>query len=751
MITHIVGARPQFIKLLPLYRALAAKGVEQKVLHSGQHWEPAMSEVFFADFGLQADHILDWSTDMASNQSNMEQVLAQWRPQTVVVYGDTYSTLCGARAASSLSLNLAHVEAGLRSFNSNMPEEACRVETDHLADWHFAPSETAMQHLRAEGLDRGAGQTINTGDIMADGLMAMPDVKPDARSILVTLHRNTNVDDKAMRESILSTIHDLASPDKEGYQVVWPLHPRLRNAIGKDPSVDYPHIQWLPPLSHADMIQAIQRAEVVLTDSGGVQKEAYFLKRHCVVLRTETEWKELLASGCSTLLPPMTEDFYYPMRAAVKARCESLFPPIYGDGKAAEHMANALVHEEGLVRPRTLTLAHANPSPLHHHVSRLFHVITGWRLDWSETGMTWSNSGQLDVALEDASWMQCVDEGPTPFVAGSAPDYLASILWAALRREEWGSESLDEHGRYQAVHSVMAQRGWLSTAICHRWAGALMQDHQLVGHRQVMAQPTVIIDVDHLRAFDGYPLSHRLLTLWRDLLKGKWTRLYARLLQDIDPFDAHDHLAMLQLSYPSIRWQAFAWVGPERNDHDHGLPGDRPLAKDALRLLHRIMPSMGIHPSYHGTDVMAESALLAQSLGHLPLRQRRHYLKMRLPDAYEDLPHGMAYQDWSMSYANSPGYRSGMGLPYPWLRQDGTLGHVVVPSVAMDQHVKGRDAASIARWLHALEADAMASGHPLVIASHWRFFGPNPAWADADCLPYLEWVKGLKQWMKERA
>ena len=153
-----------------------------------------------------------------------------------------------------------------------------------------------------------------------------------------------------------------------------------------------------------------------------------------------------------------------------------------------------------------------------------------------------------------------------------ASDYLASILWAALRREEWGSESLDEHGRYQAVHSVMAQRGWLSTAICHRWAGALMQDHQLVGHRQMMAQPTVIIDVDHLRAFDGYPLSHHLLTLWRDLLKGKWTRLYARLLQDKDPFDAHDHLAMLQLSYPSIRWQAFAWVGPERNDHDHGLP-----------------------------------------------------------------------------------------------------------------------------------------------------------------------------------
>ena len=233
MIAHIVGARPQFIKLLPLFRALGKEGAPQYIIHTGQHWEEGMSDVFLNDFGIKPDFVFKWDPPLKGEIFSLKMLdllkthLSSVNPDTVVVYGDTHSTILGAISANRLRLPLAHVEAGLRSFNTNMPEESCRVNTDLLSDWHFAPSSSAFFQLKREGLDRGKLHTILSGDIMLDNLKSRKKKSFSPRKILVTLHRNINIDDVKIRNKIISAL-DKISKD---YLLIWPIHPRLRKFI----------------------------------------------------------------------------------------------------------------------------------------------------------------------------------------------------------------------------------------------------------------------------------------------------------------------------------------------------------------------------------------------------------------------------------------------------------------------------------------------------------------------------------------
>jgi UDP-N-acetylglucosamine 2-epimerase len=318
----IVGARPQFIKIAPLVRAIdlhnagnASPRLDHRILHTGQHYDPGMSDVFFSELDLPtADFQLGVGSGTHGRQTaamltGIENVLEKERPDITIVYGDTNSTLAGALAAAKLQLPIAHVEAGLRSFDRKMPEEINRITADHLADILLAPTTTAMQHLAREGL---AQRAIVTGDLMHDSVLyyralatttssalARLGVKPGGYG-LVTLHRAQNTDDPERLAALLGAFNQIAA---NGLPLVFPLHPRTAGRI----SAALP--RWSPdsrlrligPVGYLDSLALLSDARVALTDSGGLQKEALFLGCPCVTLRSETEWVETLQAGANVL------------------------------------------------------------------------------------------------------------------------------------------------------------------------------------------------------------------------------------------------------------------------------------------------------------------------------------------------------------------------------------------------------------------------------------------------------------------
>lgn len=730
MILHVVGARPQFIKLLPLHRALQARGAEQKILHTGQHWEAGMSEVFFKEFGLQADEVLEWNEVFEKTVEDIVQRMQAWEPSTVVVYGDTYSTLCAARAASSLQLPLAHVEAGLRSFNTNMPEEHCRVETDRMSDWHFAPVQSALEHLIAEGVDRTTSQTLMTGDIMADELMHLPDQNPKKGQILVTLHRNTNVDDEDIRDRILNAIHQLAL---NGHEVLWPIHPRLRNALNHRQAEKYPEIQWCEPMSREQIVNAIQQSEWVLTDSGGLQKEAYFLRRPAIILRTETEWVELLETGQSFLQNPQDDNLLQAIEQRLQMNLGRDFPPIYGDGTAAQRMAAAL-WDQGPIVPVSLNVSHDQVSSLHRYAGALVHIATGVKINWTSEGGIPIDEPMLNDAWGSANWRHSklnwlIDNG----------HMLSAMVYSAMRCEEdhRRGQLYDAHGRFEAKHSWSFQQDMLNRPVVEEWAKAWVGSKGMTLPNRHASVNTVVVDVDHAMAEQGFPLWHRLASSIRRLLSGRPASFGPK-----DPFDARERFESL-FKQSHWRWQFFMWLG-DRGRHDRGLPGSTQKAKEILQWLVKRQPHTGMHPSYQGhtSEHAQEQKRFEKYVGHLPMRQRYHYLKMDL-DALEQL-HG-SVQDWTMSYATVAGYRAGMARPYPWYVENVTISEcpIMVPVWAMDQQFAGKDEASIKAALKSQEAYCREQNIPLVVATHWRFFGCCPSKADASAKPFEPWIKAL--------
>jgi UDP-N-acetylglucosamine 2-epimerase len=346
----VVGARPQFIKATAFSRAL--RDCHDEVLvHTGQHYDPQLSDVFFRELELpKPDHHLGVGSGPHGRQTGqmlerLEPVMQLERPDWVVVFGDANSTLAGALAAAKLHLPLAHIEAGLRSFDRRMPEETNRIVADHVADLLFAPTETAMTHLAREGLSARARLT---GDIMYDSLLQhlpLAEQRSDimerlglTRSayVLATVHRAANTDDLAALGRILDALAMLEEP------VVFPMHPRARLALASSDLETGEHVRAIEPVGYLDMLALERNARMVLTDSGGVQKEAYLLGTPCVTLREETEWPETSAGGWNVLAG--TEPARI-VAAARRARPSGEPPNVFGDGRAAQHMVELLEHD----------------------------------------------------------------------------------------------------------------------------------------------------------------------------------------------------------------------------------------------------------------------------------------------------------------------------------------------------------------------------------------------------------------------
>ena len=346
----VVGARPQFIKAAVVSRALKSQpGIEEVIVHTGQHFDANMSSIFFEELGIPAPKYNlgigggTHAQNTGRSMEGLEAIIEKERADVVLVFGDTDSTLAGALAAAKLFVPVAHVEAGLRSFNRRMPEEINRIVTDHLAAWLFAPSRVAVENLAREGI---VGDMVRmVGDVMYDSVLAFTEIAESKSNplrshgltpqgyILATLHRKENTDDAVRLREILSGLAQAPC------EVVLPLHPRTRKRLLDLGMPAHRPLRLIDPVGYLEMLVLEKNARLIATDSGGVQKEAFFHRVPCVTFRDETEWVELVELGVNVLVGANAET----IGAAIKKQPSSLeFSPIYGDGRAAAAIAAAL-------------------------------------------------------------------------------------------------------------------------------------------------------------------------------------------------------------------------------------------------------------------------------------------------------------------------------------------------------------------------------------------------------------------------
>lgn len=355
-IATIIGARPQFIKAAAISRAIAGHNrknslpvIEEILIHTGQHYDDDMSAIFFRELEIpEPKYNLNIGSDSHGRQTGrmlvaIEEVLLKEKPDWVLIYGDTNSTLAGALAAAKLHIRIAHVEAGLRSYNRLMPEEINRVVADQLSHLLFCPSQIAVNNLAAEGITEGV---LITGDVMADALqfaatkataqsdiLARLDLQPQGY-LLATVHRAENSDNDQRLTNILSAFAALNEP------VVFPAHPRTRKFL-QDTGYHPPeNVKLIDPVGYFDIIALEKSARLLLTDSGGMQKEAYWLKVPCITLRDETEWIETVELGWNILTGADHDRIIEAVRAF---KTPADHPPLYGDGNAAAHCLKALL------------------------------------------------------------------------------------------------------------------------------------------------------------------------------------------------------------------------------------------------------------------------------------------------------------------------------------------------------------------------------------------------------------------------
>jgi UDP-N-acetylglucosamine 2-epimerase (non-hydrolysing) len=346
-ILSVVGARPQFVKLAPIAHALAGRA-EHVIVHTGQHYDELLSDVFFTDLGIPAPDI-NLAVGSASHGKQTGEMLARLehefervRPDWVLVYGDTNSTLAAALAAVKIHLPVAHLEAGLRSFNRRMPEEHNRVLTDHSADLLLAPTEVAMQHLRDEGL---GSRSINVGDVMTDVLYSVRDRViaegipvpfdiPENAYYVATIHRPDNTDDPRRLRGIVDALASLDKP------VLLLAHPRLRSLAEKHGiALERGALRAIAPLPYPQLVAAVLHSAGVITDSGGLQKEAFLLRVPATTVRPETEWVETVELGWNALANDV-ETIAATVSRASPAPTDAT---PYGNGRAADAVAEALL------------------------------------------------------------------------------------------------------------------------------------------------------------------------------------------------------------------------------------------------------------------------------------------------------------------------------------------------------------------------------------------------------------------------
>ena len=355
-IVSVVGARPQFIKAAAVSRALRKDNTEI-LIHTGQHYDSNMSDVFFEELSIpRPDYNLGVGSKSHGAQTGemlqkIEEVLQAELPDALLVYGDTNSTLAGALAAAKLHIPVCHIEAGLRSYNRKMPEEINRVMTDHISEWLFCPTDTAVRNLGKEGITRNV---YNAGDVMCDTVLyygEMAECEYDGKNpklnclfseamlpekyYMATIHRAENTDGEQALSEILGAFDELESP------VVFPVHPRSRELVTRlNDTAGYKNVIFIEPVSYKHMLYLVNHALKVITDSGGLQKEAYILKTPCVTVRSETEWEETLAGGFNVLSAPDKKELIN--KIILDDIDESARKDYYGDGHAAEKIADIL-------------------------------------------------------------------------------------------------------------------------------------------------------------------------------------------------------------------------------------------------------------------------------------------------------------------------------------------------------------------------------------------------------------------------
>ena len=368
----VIGARPQFIKAAAISRAVRtgfSDEIREVIVHTGQHYDRDMSQVFFEQLGIPRE---DYNLQVGSGShgvqtariiTGLEEILLNEKPDLVILYGDTNSTLAGAVAASKLCIPIVHIEAGMRSFTKRVPEEINRIMCDHVSTLLFSPTLTGVNNLVKEGfsLDNHGPYTVDNpkvypcGDIMYDNSLYFRDVALKQSQILyaaatepgkfslVTVHRQNNTDDLTRLSGIFRALETLAASHNTTFVV--PLHPRTKKVLeGTDAGkTDFKGIKIIAPVSYLDMIMLESASEMVITDSGGVQKEAYYFNKPCIILQDETPWVELVESGCALLAdadPQRIQKAFAYFRAS---QANLKFSPLFGDGKAAEFTVGEIV------------------------------------------------------------------------------------------------------------------------------------------------------------------------------------------------------------------------------------------------------------------------------------------------------------------------------------------------------------------------------------------------------------------------
>ena len=350
-IITIVGARPQFVKAATLSRQFSLLGVDEKIIHTGQHYDANMSDVFFEEMEIPKPtynldiHGVGHGAMTGRMLEGIEEILLNELPDGVLVYGDTNSTLAGALAASKLHIPVVHVEAGLRSFNMQMPEEINRILTDRISDLLLCPTDTAIHNLQREGFNNFNTKIVKNGDVMQDAAIfyaAKAEEKSNvlksinlSRYILATIHRQENTDSPENLQNIIAGLNEI----NRQTPVVVPIHPRTRNILAQLNIV--PAFKLIDPVGYFDMIVLLKNCEMVITDSGGVQKEAFFFGKHCITMREQTEWVELVENGFNTLTGSDAEKIVTAYEQTEQKKSDFSIN-LYGKGQAAEVAAKEI-------------------------------------------------------------------------------------------------------------------------------------------------------------------------------------------------------------------------------------------------------------------------------------------------------------------------------------------------------------------------------------------------------------------------
>jgi len=375
-IVTIIGARPQIIKAAALSRAIKNKfsnSITEIIVHTGQHYDENMSQVFFDELGIpEPNYNLNVGSGSHGKQTatmiaGIEDILLQEIPSAIVLYGDTNSTLAGAIAASKIHVPVVHIEAGLRSFNKAMPEEINRIMCDHVSTLLFSPTKTGFQNLQNEGFNAKNEKPFNSnnpkiyhsGDVMFDNSLYFSEVADEQTTviaknnlqknnfILATIHRNNNTDEPVRLNALFNALFKISEANK--LDVLLPLHPRTAKLLEFNLEAELhqkmkasKHFKIIPPVSFLEMIALEKNCKIVMTDSGGVQKEAFYFEKPCVILRTETEWVELVECGAA-IIADADEQKIMKAYKVLTSKTNMQFPNLYGDGKAAEFICEEML------------------------------------------------------------------------------------------------------------------------------------------------------------------------------------------------------------------------------------------------------------------------------------------------------------------------------------------------------------------------------------------------------------------------